>query len=104
MTNKLLLPARAPYTEKLVRSNHAGEFAFIKTQDVTEILRAAHEAKDMFKKDTGPVQGRYLGTVPVIIAQQWAKECGHAIGTKEWAKYAKTKLKDGEYSKLRIHS
>lgn len=95
--------APAPYSERLLFDKSGGQFAFKKTQDVTAILDAAKDARSEFKKDTGPAGGRYLGTVPVLIAQQWAKECGHPVGTKGWANYAKTKLADGEWSKLRIH-
>lgn len=102
MTNRPHAPK--PYIERILRSNSTDEFAFIKTQDVTEVLRAAKGAQEMIKKDTGPVQGRYIATVPVIVAEQWARECGAAIGTKEWSKYAKKKLKDPEFSGFRVHS
>ena len=42
----------------------------------------------------------YLGSVPLVLAQQWAKECGHAVGTRDFAEFAKKKLMDGEYSSL----
>jgi hypothetical protein len=93
----------APYKERLLFDKTGGTFAFKKTQDVSAILDAAKDARDTLRKDTGPVGGRFLGTVPVLIAQQWAKECGFSVGTKGWANYAKTKLADGEWSKLRIH-
>jgi hypothetical protein len=79
------------------------QFAFKKSQDVSGILDAAHAAREGLRKDTGPIGGRYIGTVPVLIAQQWAKECGFPIGTKGWSNYAKSKLADGEWAKLRIH-
>ena len=94
---------RAPYSERLLFDKSGGRFAFQKTQNVQGILDAAKDARDQIKKDTGPGHGRFLGTVPVLIAQQWAKECGYSVGTKGWAAYAKTKLADGEWSKLRIH-
>lgn len=42
----------------------------------------------------------YLGSIPMVIASQWAKECGSGIGTKEFGEYAKKKLMSGDYSKL----
>lgn len=42
----------------------------------------------------------YLGSVDVLTAQNWAKECGHAVGTKPWVAYAKKKLMSGDYSRL----
>jgi hypothetical protein len=93
---------RPAYTTRILRDPE-GRFAFKNTQDVTGILRAAHDARDTLRKDTGPIGGRYLGTIPVLVAQLWAKECGAAIGTKEWAEYAKKKLKDPEWAGFRIH-
>lgn len=94
----------APYKERLLFDKSGGSFSFKKTQDVQGILDAAQDARTSLKKDTGPAGGRFLGTVPVVIAQQWAKECGYSVGTKGWAAYAKTKLADREWSKLRIHA
>ena len=74
-----------------------------KTQQVQHILDAAKDAQEVFRPNTGPVGSKYLGTVPILIAQQWAKECAAAIGTKEWAKYAKQKLQDGTWARLRVH-
>jgi len=44
---------------------------------------------------------RYLGSVDPILATVWARECGAAVGTKEFAAYAKKKLLSGNYTKLR---
>ena len=94
-----------PYTERLVSdpSDPDGAFAFIKTQKAAPILEGAKMARDLLRKDTGPAKGRYLGTVPILMAQIWAKECGAAVGTKEWAAYAKKKLQDPNYRLLRVH-
>lgn len=43
----------------------------------------------------------YLGSIDPITAAQWAKECKAAIGTKEFAAYAKKKLMSGEWSHFR---
>lgn len=40
----------------------------------------------------------YLGSVDPLTAQNWAKECGAAVGTKEFAAYAKKKLQSGEFN------
>ena len=96
--------APAPYSERMIVSPSDGTFSFVKTQNVDHVLAAAKDAREQLRKDTGPIQGRYLGTVPVLVAQQWAKECGAAVGTKEWSVYAKKKLADGTWAKLRVHS
>ena len=74
-----------------------------KSQETAGILESAKGARDIIRKDSGPVGSRYLGTVPLLIAQQWAKECGAAVGSKEWSKYAVKKLKDPDWAKLRVH-
>lgn len=91
-----------PYTEKMIYGDE-GKIHFVKTQQVDHIIDAAKDASEAYRKDGGPAGGRFLGTVPILIAQQWATECGAAIGTKEWAKYAKEKLRDGTWAKLRVH-
>lgn len=45
--------------------------------------------------------GTYLGSIDPITAAQWSKECGSAIGTKEFALYAKRKLMSGDWSHFR---
>lgn len=93
----------SPIVEKLYLNPNGTDFHFIKTQDVQGILDAAKDASEVLKPNTGPAGGKYLGTVPVLIAQQWAKECGAAVGSREWATYAKTKLRDGTWARLRVH-
>jgi hypothetical protein len=92
-----------PIVERLFLDSDGKSFHFVKTQNVQAVLDAAKDAADTLKPNTGPVGGKYLGTVPVLIAQQWAKECGASVGSREWAKYAKTKLKDGTWARLRVH-
>ena len=41
-----------------------------------------------------------LGSVPRVVAMQWARECGHGVSTKEWQEYAVKQLMSGDYSAL----
>lgn len=93
--------AYEPIQERLVFEQD--KFHFVKTQQVEHILDAAKDASEAYRPNSGPAGGKFLGTVPILIAQQWATECGAAIGTKEWAKFAKQKLKDGTWARLRVH-
>jgi hypothetical protein len=68
-----------------------------KTQDAQPMFDAIRAAKDLPKNPTM----RYIGSIPLLVGQKWARECGAAIGTKEWRAYAHKKLKSGEFSKLR---
>jgi len=98
-----MLRPSSPIVEKLYLNPNGTEFHFIKTQNVQGILEAAKDAAETLRPNTGPAGGKYLGTVPVLIAQQWAKECGASVGSREWAIYAKTKLRDGTWARLRVH-
>lgn len=71
----------------------------VNTVDVEPVLAAIKERSAHYTENFGGA-GKYLGTVPNIIAQQWANECGAAIGTREWAQYARGKLKDGTWKRL----
>lgn len=62
---------------------------------IHDAIKAAVDA-GMHKTKTS----HYLGSIPMVIASQWAKECGSGIGTKEFGEYAKKKLMSGDYSKL----
>jgi hypothetical protein len=92
-----------PITERLVLDSDGKSFHFVKQQNVQLIIDAAKDAAETLRPNTGPVGSKYLGTVPVLIAQQWSKECGAPVGSREWAKYAKGKLQDGTWARLRVH-
>lgn len=98
----MTLPVQ-PFTERIFLDSDGKSVHFVKRQNVQDVLDAAKDAAESLRPNTGPVGSKYLGTVPVLVAQQWAKECGAAVGSREWAKYAKTKLKDGTWARLRVH-
>lgn len=71
-----------------------------RTQDVQFLLddnqrlatETAHNRSDM----------RLAGRVPLVIMEQWMRECGAALGSQELNAYVKRKLMDGEFAKLRV--
>ncbi|MFN7002174.1 MAG: hypothetical protein ACK4NW_01945 [Roseinatronobacter sp.] len=76
-----------------------GKMIVRKTQDVSadiaraSLLRDAHRAGgDM----------RLAGTIPGIVAEAWAAECGHPVGSHEFGEFVKRKLMDGEFAKFRV--
>ena len=75
--------------------------AIVTTQQCDDTIRAVHEARDFFPKRTKGDGARYLGSVPLIVCQIWAKECRSAIGTKEFRDYATKKLTSGDYSRFK---
>jgi len=73
------------------------------TEDVQPLLDANGRLRSVY--DEMPSygrNGRLAARVPGTVAQNWAKECGAAVGTKEYMAYAKRKLVAGDYQKLRI--
>lgn len=72
------------------------------TQDVQPILDLNHAEADHLPRHYGEARWRKVGSIPEVVAQIWSAECGAAIGTREFTEYAKRKLMDGEYAKLRV--
>ena len=73
------------------------------TEDVQPLLDANGRLRSVY--DEMPNYGRnarLAARVPGTVAQNRAKECGAAVGTKEYMAYAKRKLIAGDYQKLRI--
>lgn len=88
--------------EKLGETYHAedGNLHIVRTQDVEPILKENHAMRET-PTSLGQTM-RLAGRVPAVVCQQWAKECGSAIGTAEFNEYVKKKLMDGDFAKFRI--
>ena len=73
-----------------------------RSQDVQSLIdQTKHEAEaapSMF----GQAAVRKIGSIPFVVADQWSRECGAGIGTKEFAAYCKRKLLDGDFAAFRI--
>ncbi|WP_304192992.1 hypothetical protein [Lentibacter algarum] len=73
-----------------------------RSQDVQSLIdQNKHEAEaapSMF----GQAAVRKIGSIPFVVADQWSRECGAGIGTKEFAVYCKRKLMDGDFAAFRI--
>lgn len=76
-----------------------GQLIIQKTQDVEAILDA-NKAEAETHRSGG--NWRKAGSIPLVVAEEWAKECGAAVGSKEWLAYCKRKLMDGDFAKLRV--
>lgn len=72
---------------------------FLRTQDVTADLERAARLRENLRAGSDL---RHVGTVPMVIAEQWSRECGEQIGTAGFNEYLKRKLQDGEFAKLAI--
>lgn len=79
-----------------------GKLHIVREQDVTEILRQTKYLQSESPKSTMGDKWRLAGRIPLVVAEQWSRECGAGIGTKEFGEYAKKKLKDSDYAYLRV--
>lgn len=77
-------------------------FNIVAEQDCTDVLQGVKDAGYLLPKKTKGDGARYMGSIPLVFAQQWAKECGAKIGTKEFSEYAFKKMLSGEFAKLRV--
>ena len=87
---------------KLVTDKETGNIWINTVQDVEPILRRNHELSTVLPNHAGDYRWRYVGEIPLVICQQWQKECGAAMGSKEFTEYDKKKLKDPDYKILLV--
>lgn len=43
---------------------------------------------------------RLAGSIPFVVVEQWVKESGLKIGSREFSEYIKKKLQSGDFNKL----
>lgn len=86
--------------EKILFDSDGRTMRIVKTQDVEPLLDALKERSAHYTTNLGGA-GKYLGSVPPIIAVEWSRQCGAAIGTREWTEYARKMLKSGNFDRLR---
>jgi len=72
--------------------NRQQDVQFLLDDNQRLAAETAHNRSDM----------RLAGRVPLVIMEQWMRECGAALGSKELNAYVKRKLMDGEFAKLRV--
>lgn len=78
----------------------SGKAKIRKVQRCDGILDALHNVR----QHTKPAKEfRHIGSIPTVLAAQWARECGFPIGTAGFAEYAKRKLRDSDFAYLRAH-
>lgn len=71
----------------------------IDAEPVMDAVKMSSEIDAPVRNDRGML---HLGSIDAVTARNWAKECGAAIGTKEFAAYAKKKLQSGEFSRFQV--
>lgn len=73
----------------------------INVEPVFEAVKAMAELQSTQRDKNGAL---YLGSVDMLTAQNWAKECGHPIGTKDWKEYALKQLQSSDYAHFRANT
>lgn len=71
-------------------------------QDVRGLLKVLAHERDNAPSKYGKAAWRKIGSIPLVVAEKWAAECGALPGTPEFLEYAKKKLMDGEFAALRV--
>lgn len=79
-----------------------GKLIVDRRQDIQALIDQNKAESDVVPSMFGQAAVRKIGSIPFVIAEQWSRECGAAIGSKEFALYCKRKLMDGDFAKFRI--
>lgn len=87
-------------TERMFEED--GKLIISRHQDVRSLLDSNHELSMDAPSMHGDAKFRLAGRIPLVVAEQWAAECGEAIGTHGFSEYVRKKLADGEFARLRV--
>jgi hypothetical protein len=79
-----------------------GKLIIARSEDVSALLDANKALAEVAKSKVGHAAWRLVGRIPEVVAEQWAMECGAAVGTAEFMEYCKRKLMDGDNAKLLV--
>lgn len=79
-----------------------GRLIIRRSQDVQALIDQNKAEAEFMPSMHGDAKFRKVGSIPFVVAEQWSKECGAGIGTKEFALYCKKKLMDGDFAAFRI--
>lgn len=86
--------------ERMVEED--GKLIVDRHQDIQALIDRNKAEADVAPSMFGQAAVRKIGSIPLVIAEQWSRECGAAIGSKEFSSYCKKKLMDGDFAAFRI--
>ena len=86
--------------EKII--TEGGKLHIQRDQEVSGMLDAIHNIREHLPSAHGDAKGRWVGSIPMVLAEQWCRESGAQIGTQEYAAFVKRKLSDPDYKKLLV--
>lgn len=76
-------------------------FQIVTSQDAEPVLNSVRVARDAQRSTRGH-DFRFVGSVPLVLAQQWATESGTTLFSPEYNAYVAKKLNSNEFQKLRV--
>lgn len=79
-----------------------GKLILRRSQDVTDLIRWNKFEAENAPSMRGQAAVRKIGSIPLVVAEDWSRECGYPIGTSGFADYARRKLMSGEFAAFRI--
>jgi hypothetical protein len=79
-----------------------GKLIVNRQQDVEGLIEQNKIEAEIAPSMHGDAAVRKVGSIPFVVAEEWSRECGAGIGTKEFALYCKKKLMDGDFAAFRI--
>ena len=99
-----LIAENSPIRERMVDDFSDKVTRIIKTQDVEPIIKTVHAIPGMARRTANTqTASRLLGSIPTIIALNWAKESGTTIYSREFNTYARKKLlTDPDFKHFRV--
>ena len=86
--------------ERMIEAD--GKLHVQRHQDVQDIIEQNKIESQIMPSMYGEAAYRKVGSIPFVVAEEWSRECGAAIGTKEFALFCKKKLMDGDFAAFRI--
>lgn len=75
-----------------------GKIIIQRSQDIEDILEF-NKQRNM-EGHNRKSDMRLAGSIPFVVVEQWVKESGLKIGSKEFSEYIKKKLMSGDFNKL----
>lgn len=79
-----------------------GKLHITRAQDVAQLISENRELSSDAPKAFGDAKMRLVGRIPLVIAEQWSRECGAALGSPEFREYVKKKLMSNEFAGFRV--
>jgi hypothetical protein len=71
-------------------------------QDVQSLIDLNKHEAETLPSMYGQAAVRKIASIPLVVAEEWSRECGARIGSPEFARYCDKKTQDGDFAAFRI--